>query len=341
LTVSSLFATPEPLDFQWRFKLLYLRDKWIWDSWYIQDEEMVWHVFFLQADKTLGDPEQRHWNVSHGHATSRDLSHWMYHGTVFGPSDEPAFDDFTTWTGCVIRTAETWTMFYTGTSRAEDGLVQRIGRATSPDLSTWTREGLALDFNCPGAEHYEGHVPGRWKDSSLRDPWVISDPDGSGWLMFFTSRSPLPDETNASGAVGLARSPDLVDWTLHPPVYIGTAGELEVPQVFEREGRWYCLFCTTAHYWSDAMRAAHLPTNGTHYLVADHPIGPWSLGPMPFLDGTPDCDRYAGRILRHHDRDLFIAFNKGSPECFAGTLCDPIAVTVHPDGILSLQGLPE
>ena len=30
-------------------------------------------------------------------------------------------------------------MFYTGTSSAEGGLVQRIGLATSSDLITWTK----------------------------------------------------------------------------------------------------------------------------------------------------------------------------------------------------------
>lgn len=197
--------------------MLALDEKWVWDAWYAQEEDGLWHAFFLQADKALGDPELRHWNVSHGHATSRDLRDWTYHGTAFGPSDTPGFDDFTTWTGCVLRTDDHWTMFYTGTSRAENGLVQRIGRATSADLFTWQRQGLALDLSGPGSEHYEGHVPTRWKDSSLRDPWVIRDPDGEGWLMFFTARSPLPEDTNASGSVGLARSPDLIHWTLQPP----------------------------------------------------------------------------------------------------------------------------
>ena len=41
-----------------------------------------------------------------------------------------------------------WHLFYTGTSRAEDGLKQRIGHATSTDLHNWARvgDGLALDY---------------------------------------------------------------------------------------------------------------------------------------------------------------------------------------------------
>ena len=194
--------------------MLKLADKWIWDSWYAEDNGL-WHAFFLQADKALGDPELRHWNVSHGHATSHNLTDWTYHGTVFAPSAEPAFDDFTVWTGSVVKgDDDLWHLFYTGTSRAEDGLVQRIGHATSNDLETWTRKGIALDLVGPNAHFYEGHVPTRWKDQSLRDPWVMRDPVGNGWLMYFTARSPFPDNTMASGAIGLARSEDLKTWTL-------------------------------------------------------------------------------------------------------------------------------
>ncbi len=32
-----------------------LADKWIWDSWYVRDGDL-WHVFFLQADKSLATP---------------------------------------------------------------------------------------------------------------------------------------------------------------------------------------------------------------------------------------------------------------------------------------------
>ena len=69
-----------------------LPTKWIWDSWYVRDGDL-WHAFFLQADKALGDPDLRHFNVSHGHATSYDLRNWDYQGTVLVPANTPAWDD--------------------------------------------------------------------------------------------------------------------------------------------------------------------------------------------------------------------------------------------------------
>src|SRR5688572_10607996 len=164
-----------------------LPNKWIWDSWYVRDGDL-WHGFFLQADKALADPELRHFNVTQGHAVSRDLKAWEHRGTMFAPSEGPAWDDYTTWTGSVVKGDDSlWHLFYTGGSRAEGGLKQRIGHATSRDLHAWERvgDGLALDID----PRYEEHTPGHWHDRAMRDPWVMRDPRG-GWMMFFTARVP-------------------------------------------------------------------------------------------------------------------------------------------------------
>jgi hypothetical protein len=115
----------------------------------------------------------------------------------------PAFDDFTFWTGCVIRDENgIWHLFYTRTSRGEDGKIQRIGHATGRDLSNWDRHGVALERAGTNAEHYAGFLPARWKDCSLRDPWVMRDPEGDGWLMYFTARSPnRGDQAHFEGTI--------------------------------------------------------------------------------------------------------------------------------------------
>lgn len=49
-----------------RHPMLTVEGKWIWDSWYCRDDQGLWHAFFLQADRSLGNPELRHWNVTWG-----------------------------------------------------------------------------------------------------------------------------------------------------------------------------------------------------------------------------------------------------------------------------------
>jgi beta-fructofuranosidase len=314
-----------------------LDDKWIWDSWYARYGES-WHGYFLQADKALGDPELRHWNVSQGHAVSTDLKNWSHKGTCFRPAENPAWDDYTTWTGSVLSgPGGQWHLFYTGTCRAENGLKQRIGHAVSKDLHNWERveDGLCLDLS---GSVYEEYTPGHWHDRAMRDPWVIRDPEGAGWLMFFTARIRGVSEANAGGAIGCASSQDLCSWTLEPPVFAGGFGQLEVPQVFQHTERWYCLFCTDAKHWSAAHRKEYPgePVTGTHYLMADAPRGPWRIAPGQFLDGSPDGKRYAGRIVDTGDSLVFLGFLGTGDTGFVGVVDDPVTVNVDTDGQLSL-----
>lgn len=322
--------------------MLAFEDRWVWDSWYAHDGAR-WHVFFLQADRALINPDLRHWNVTQGHAVSDDLVHWTPLGTCFEPASAPAWDDFTVWTGSVVRDdAGGWHLFYTGTARAEEGLYQRIGHAVSDDLHQWRRvgDGLCLDLTGPHASAYEtDHARGIWHDRAMRDPWVMRDPDGDGWLMVFTARAAGIAEPNAGGAIGLATSPDLMAWTLQPPVFTGGYGQLEVPQVFEAGGRWYCLFCTMAQHFSraEAMRIPGGPVSGTHYLMADHPRGPWRIAPGRFLDGALPCRRYAGRVVETGAGLHLMGFADQGPDGrFRGVLMDPAPVAVLPDGHLAL-----
>ena len=316
--------------------VLALEDKWVWDSWYVHDGDL-WHCYFLQADKSIGDPELRHWNVSYGHATSRDLKSWTHLGTCFAPSESPAWDDYTTWTGSVVRgDDDRWHMFYTGTSREGGGKNQKIGHAVSDDLHNWSRvgKGLILDRD----ERYEEFIPGRWHDRAFRDPWVMRDPEG-GWLMYFTARDANIKTPMEAGAIGRASSRDLHNWALEDPVFTGSFGEMEVPQVFEWEGQWYCLFCTSQRFWSeDAASVIGPPATGSHYLIADNLRGPWTLAPGPILDGHAPGQRYAARILDSGADKYIMGFLMKDPEtgAFPGIIADPETVKKLPSGQLEL-----
>lgn len=319
---------------------LKLEKDWVWDSWYAHDGTR-WHGYFLKAPKSLGDPDLRHFNATQGHAVSDDLVDWDYLGTCFRPADGPAWDDYTTWTGSVVQDDDGgWHLFYTGTSRAEEGMYQRIGHATSQDMHSWERvgDGLCLDMSGPHAERYEHeHIVGFWHDRAMRDPWVMRDPNGDGWIMYCTARVPGQAEANNGGCVGFATSPDLINWTLQPPVHACGFGQIEVPQVFEHQGKWYCLFCTSNEHFSAELAKTFQggPVTGSHYLIGDGPRGPWRLAPGPFLDGAQPCERYAARMLKTETGLMIIGARYILPDGqFAGFLTDPDSVEQLTDGTL-------
>ncbi len=320
--------------------MLRLDDKWIWDFWLAQEGDHH-HVFYLQAPRSLGDPDRRHHNATVGHAVSTDLAHWEVLPDALHAGVEGAWDDLATWTGSVIHHNNKWWCFYTGVQRAESGLRQRIGAAVSDDLVTWTRHpGNPLIELDPST--YEALDLTAWHDQAWRDPWVM--PVNGGFEAYVTARAATGTK-DARGVIGRARSVDLVDWRVTDPIEVRPAGQyghLEVPQVLELDGRWYLLFCTAAETHSAAWRDRHArpPRTGTFYAVATDPTGPFTLvdsDPLGPDDGTT-C--FSGRIARTSDGPMFLAWRMFDTDGgFAGEIIDPLHVTVDSDGHLVLNSV--
>ena len=103
--------------------MLTLPEAWAWDFWVADDGER-YHLFSLNAPRSLGDPELRHRSAGVGHAVSSDLCTWellpdaLRAGAAGGP------DDLAIWTGCVVRPGDgPWHLFYTGITDVDGELV--------------------------------------------------------------------------------------------------------------------------------------------------------------------------------------------------------------------------
>jgi len=318
---------------------LALADQWVWDFWFAQDGPTT-HIFFLQADRTLQDPELRHWNVSIGHAVSNDLSNWRILAPILRPNPDPAApDSYTTWTGSIVRHNGRWEMFYTGTSKAENGRVQRICRATSTNLENWQRRPVAASA-LHDPKHYEVLDLAAWHDQSWRDPWIVRDPASGRFHMFITSRA-ASGPADGRAAIAHAISDDLEQWQTHPPVFApGWFGEMEVPQVEQIGDYWYLFCAVSARYHSAIGRTLFggPPRTGTIYFIAKSATGPFCVPGDPFLHGDTHGSLYAGRILRNPDGNLvFIAFrNRDQDGRFIGEISDPMPLLQHSDGTLSI-----
>lgn len=318
---------------------LRLPDKWLWDFWFAQDGPDT-HIFYLQAPRSLPDPELRHWNVSIGHAVSQDLRRWQVLPDALSPGVAPAWDDKSTWTGSIIKHNNMWHMFYTGASHAENGFVQRIGLATSPDLLRWQKHRANPVLQIDPALYETLPAAKAWGDQSWRDPWLFQHPETGDFHAFITARV-KHGPVDGRGVVAHARSTDLRQWEVLPPVSPpGHFGTLEVPQLVEINGRWYLLFCTLAH----TTAAAHVrqtglpPATGTHYLVADNPLGPFTFTTHHFLAGDDIGRLYAGKLIKDPAGEwVFIAWRYKDPGGnFIGELSDPYPVTMDEAGNLAI-----
>lgn len=321
--------------------MLRLEDKWLWDFWFAQDGPDT-HVFYLQAERSLKDERLRHWNVSIGHAVSTDLRRWEVLPDALAPSNRDShttiepFDSFTTWTGSIIRHAGEWYMFYTGSRKSERGLIQRIGLATSPDLIVWEKHGPhALIEADP--EWYELLDLDLWHDQAWRDPWVFKNEKTNKFHAFITARA-NHGLADARGVIGHATSDNLIDWQVRPPITSpGEFGHLEVPQVVPLNSRYYLLF-SCPHETTAQSRIERLGKrqDGTHYLVADDPLGPYHALTDDFL--VADGRLYSGKIIVDRTgQHQFMGFNNFDAEGnFVGTLGDPHPVHVDDRGLLAI-----
>ncbi|MFN8196085.1 MAG: hypothetical protein U0R80_17620 [Nocardioidaceae bacterium] len=324
--------------------MLRLASSWVWDMWFADDGERF-HVFFLKASRALQDPDRRHGRASVGHAVSDDLVHWTELPDALVASDSPALDDQAIWTGSVVRGDDgTWWMFYTGIERASssssgEANTQRVLAATSPDLLVWTRTDVLVE---PDPGSYETKETSLWDHQAWRDPFVCRDGRG-GWRMLLTARASSGDAWDR-GVVGLATSPDLRHWTVHPPASPSGSGfgQLEVLQLAEVEGRPVLVFSCLSPELSDARRAAGV-AGGVWAAPQASPDPPYDLSSARLL---LDDSFYVGRLVR--DRSgawQVLAFvnrlPEGSPDgppgAFGGTLTDPMPVTWSPDGTLRVR----
>lgn len=308
-----------------------LADHWVWDSWLADDGEL-YHLFFLQAPRALGDSRLRHTSATIGHATSPDLVDWTY----LGPALEPVrtgWDDLAVWTGSVARGDDgRWRMFYTAIGTHGHGTRdQRIGVAESDDLMNWIR---VLDR--PAVE-----VDPRWYQTlpddptaseTWRDPFVYADPAG-GWHMLITARA-VDARPRADAVLAHARSTDLLHWQVGPPLTKpgNGFGQLEVSQVHVVDGTPLLMFTCHPQEQSDE-RLTQYGRFSTWSVVGESVNGPWDVAAArPFL---AEPALFAAPLAHRRDGSwALIGFRNLEAEGMDGfEITDPIPVHIR-DGAL-------
>lgn len=104
-------------------------------------------------------------------------------------------------------------------------------------------------------------------------------------------------------------------------------------------GRWYLFFSVAHNRYSDAhlAQAGVKRQNGTHYMVSDHPFGPFRYLCDDFLVGDEIDTLYSDKLIYNPKEDwvymAFRLFTSGTQ--FAGEIVDPMPLEVVSDGQLN------
>ncbi len=321
--------------------MLRLPDHWVWDSWMADDGER-YHLFFLQAPRSLGDLGRRHLHAGIGHASSTDLVDWTVHEPALAVSAD-GWDDLSLWTGSVARGDDgRWRLFYTALNshRGHGERDQRIGLAVSDNLLTWQRVGTEPLLPAAGGGYRtldEDHTA----SETWRDPFVFRDEGGDGWHMLVTARlrdAPRLDD----GTLAHARSRDLAHWEVGAPVTTRAAGfgQLEVAQVHRVDDRPVLLFTGHPEEQTEARRREH----GVHctWSVVGPPggslLGPWDLADAVPFRAEPWL--FAAPLVRRRD-GLWVLLgflHRDAEGVDSLAVVDPIPVQIDGDGLQATAG---
>jgi beta-fructofuranosidase len=308
-----------------------LHDHWVWDMWFADDGERF-HLYYLHAPRSLGDPHLRHRNARIGHAVSTDLHAWTDLGECLAPSGGDAVDAHATWTGSVVQGDDgTWHLFSTGTRFLQPDShanIETVVVATSHDLHTWVKHPeRSLSADGVLYERLGGSV---WPEEAWRDPWVMRAP-GGGWWMLVTARATHgPDELDR-GVIGVATSPDLITWSVAEPLSAPGAGfrHLEVLQLIDIDGERVLLFsCDTPALAGERERAGE--RGGVWAVAAPSATGPHG-GPVDVASAhlVHDESLYAARAVQDRDGrwQLFGFRNADASDAFVGEIVGPLPLS--------------
>lgn len=302
-----------------------------WDVWYAANGPTV-HAYYLQkpAPDTDASILRADWI---GHATTADLVTWEEQPRALGPDTSSDIDDLQPWTGSALWHDGTAHLFFTMRgSRRPTARVQRIGLATSTDGERWERH--------PGNPVLEADPATYESDPDgvvdCRDLLVIPDPGSDGWIGFYAARL-KGVSLSAGAAIASAYSADLVHWEHRGPVFApGSYACLEVPDVFQIDGRWYLTCLVGNRYGNRLDLEGSRLTNGTVYAVADTPFGPYREHPgdRALLAGDVTSG-YSCRSVEHDGR-RYLLYTEPTASG-RDSISPPLLLRATPEGALRLH----
>lgn len=271
----------------------------------------IYHLFYQQHPDSAGDGP-KHW----GHATSRDLVHWVHQPIALAPTPGGP-DKGGVWSGSAVNNDGTPTAFYTGVSPEVQCL------ATSDDeMIVWHKSPRNPVVAGP---------PAGLDVTGFRDPYVWREDDG--WHMVIGS-----GVRGQHGVALLYHSPNLLDWEylgfLCQGVTEATGFNWECPTFLPLGDRHLLLFSPMpflqSHYFTGSY-ADHRFSQQQHGILD---LGGVYYAPQAFTDESGRCISI-GWLLESRTKEARMASG------WAGVQSLPRELTLAADGTLRQRPVPE
>ncbi|MBQ7398124.1 MAG: hypothetical protein IJW09_04785 [Clostridia bacterium] len=254
-----------------------------WDAWFVNRDNAT-HAFYLQnGPLTRQDDPRAGWAI--GHAVTENGMDWTALPSVLPPRldpDDPQ-DFHSKFTGCAVNHDDVCYLFYTMRDRERGN--QRIGVAISHDwvqFEPWEGNPVIVNETQPipvssGGEGtligYENLSQYDWNIVDCRDFIVVKQ--GEGYVGYWAAAADLGGECPV-GVIVMARSRDLLHWDDQRIVYfVDHHGVLEVPDVFEMDGKWVLTCLSGMNYSGRAVTGDAYASNATIVAYADTCDGPF------------------------------------------------------------------
>ncbi|TWT95449.1 glycoside hydrolase family protein [Neorhodopirellula pilleata] len=203
------------------------------------------------------------------HAVSNNCFQWRRVENALFLGHPGSWDDSMLWTIHVTPhpfRKGWWRMFYTGISRRDQGLKQRIGMAESDNLYEWKKAPVhwqdrrsELPYDLPGRtpqppfeqdldspyplesdpKYYESEIDEGRHWVSFRDPYYFRE-DGSGWLLASARVNHGP--ITRRGCVAVMEEVGPGRFEARPPLHHpGLYDDIEVPNLFKLDSEYYLI----------------------------------------------------------------------------------------------------
>jgi sucrose-6-phosphate hydrolase SacC (GH32 family) len=278
-------------------------DRHVWDFWYyFEPETKVFHLFYLNADRSSVANDSHHYSAQVGYATTQDFLtiDWIS-DRVLG-ADPHGWDDTAIWSGDIIKVDGGFLMFYTSRNQnTDDGMTQNIGVAFTHHIQSFDRWFRIPNIRIQPQSPYElRHVPDDMTIHAWRDPFLFRHEQQI--YMLLSAKDPTKP-LGKKGAVALlkAKNNSFEEWEYLPPIcQPGFYAEMEVPQLYRTADDAYALVYSSWAKYDFAPTTDH--SGGLQGLFSPNMFNFPAATPTVILAETAGL--YACRVIPELDGEI-------------------------------------